>query len=107
VGVSLLEDNCDNHRLALPNKVFEYVAASVPTVASDLPELAALVNGRGIGWTVDAADPADIARGLRDALAAPRETLAPRLEAAARELCWPVEQRRLLEVYERVAPTIA
>ena len=27
VGVSLLEDTCENHRLALPNKVFEYVAA--------------------------------------------------------------------------------
>jgi glycosyltransferase involved in cell wall biosynthesis len=107
VGVSLLEDTCENHRLALPNKVFEYVAASVPTVASDLPELSALVRGRGIGWTVDARDPGDIARGLREALATPRDALAPRLRAAARELCWAEEQRRLLAVYERLAPTIA
>ena len=40
VGVSLLQDTCENHRLALPNKVFEYVAAGVPVVVSDLPELA-------------------------------------------------------------------
>jgi glycosyltransferase involved in cell wall biosynthesis len=39
VGVSLLQDTCENHRLALPNKVFEYIAAGVPVVASDLPEL--------------------------------------------------------------------
>ena len=39
--LSLLQDTCENHRLALPNKVFEYVAAGVPVVASDLPELAA------------------------------------------------------------------
>src|SRR5680860_1608630 len=35
VGVSLLDDSCENHRLALPNKVFEYLAAGVPVVASD------------------------------------------------------------------------
>ena len=44
VGVSLLQDTCENHRLALPNKVFEYVAAGVPVVVSDLPELTRLVE---------------------------------------------------------------
>jgi Glycosyltransferase Family 4 len=27
LGVTLLQDNCENHRLALPNKLFEYIAA--------------------------------------------------------------------------------
>src|SRR5215213_547355 len=69
VGVSLLEDVCENHRLALPNKLFEYVAAGVPVVGSRLPELRRLVEGRRIGWTADASDPVDIARALREALA--------------------------------------
>ena len=58
VGVSLLQDTCENHRLALPNKVFEYVAAGVPVVVSDLPELTGLVEEHGIGWTTPPADPA-------------------------------------------------
>ena len=58
VGVTLLEDTCENHRLALPNKAFEYVAAGIPVVASDLPELRRIVEDYGIGWTVDPADPA-------------------------------------------------
>ena len=44
VGVSLLQDTCENHRLALPNKLFEYLAAGVPVVVSDLPEMASLVR---------------------------------------------------------------
>jgi glycosyltransferase involved in cell wall biosynthesis len=67
VGVTLLEDTCENHRLALPNKAFEYVAAGIPVVASDLPELGRLVGSYGIGWTVDPADPAAIAAGLGSA----------------------------------------
>ena len=49
VGVSLLQDTCENHRLALPNKVFEYLAAGVPVVVSDLPEVAAIVRAARVG----------------------------------------------------------
>jgi glycosyltransferase involved in cell wall biosynthesis len=103
VGVSLLEDVCENHRLALPNKVFEYVAAGVPVVVSRLPEVSRLVERHGIGWTADASDPDDVARALREALAGRAEPeLARNLAAAAEELSWTREQQRLLAVYERL-----
>ena len=103
VGVSLLSDSCENHRLALPNKLFEYIAAGVPVVTSALPELERVVRGRGIGWTVDPADPADVRRGLTEALGARGDAaLRARVAAAAGELRWPVERRRLLELYERL-----
>jgi glycosyltransferase involved in cell wall biosynthesis len=103
VGVSLLEPSCDNHRLALPNKVFEYVAAGVPVVVSDLPELGRLVRAYEIGWAVDPRDPASIAAGLSAAIDAGADAaLRERLSRAAGELNWEREQRRLLELYERL-----
>jgi glycosyltransferase involved in cell wall biosynthesis len=96
VGVTLLEDVCENHRLALPNKVFEYVAAGVPVVASDLPELRSLVERYGIGELVDPSDPQSVADGIDAALARPR---ADALASAARELSWDLEQRRLRDLY--------
>ncbi|MFI5010280.1 MAG: glycosyltransferase [Solirubrobacterales bacterium] len=104
VGVTLLQDTCLNHRLALPNKLFEYIAAGVPVVAADLPETRRLVAGYGVGWCVAPADSAALAGALRVALHGPRDPrLHERLARAAEELSWKREQVRLLELYERLA----
>lgn len=104
VGVTLLEDTCVNHQLALPNKLFEYIAAGIPVVASDLPEMGALVRSRRIGWTADPADPEAVAGALRVALAAGSlEPLRAHLREAEAELRWPVERRRLLDAYAQLA----
>jgi glycogen synthase len=104
VGVSLLEDSCENHRLALPNKLFEYVAAGLPVVVADLPEAAKLVRERGIGWCADPSDSESVAAALRTALAQQDdEGLKERLGQAASELSWKREKRRLLAVYAGLA----
>lgn len=104
VGVSLLEDSCDNHRLALPNKLFEYVAAGVPVVVSELPEMAGLVREHGIGWSADPADPDSVAEALSAALEHGGEDgLRQRLAVAAAELSWTREKGRLLALYEELA----
>lgn len=102
VGVTLLQDTCENHRLALPNKLFEYIAAGVPVVASALPETEALIDAYGVGWCVRPDDPDALAATLRHALTADRTELGARLERAAGELRWDVEKERLLTLYARL-----
>jgi glycosyltransferase involved in cell wall biosynthesis len=97
VGVSLLQDTCENHRLALPNKVFEYVAAGVPVLVSDLPEVGGLVRKLGVGSVADAHDPVAVAEGLGRALQGCRDP--PRRVA---DLTWRTESRRLVRVYREL-----
>ena len=105
VGVSLLQDTCENHRLALPNKLFEYVAAGLPVVVSDLPEAARLVRQRGIGRCAVPDDPRSVAAALRDTLSGQDDpAMRKRLASAAIELSWGREKRQLLEVYDAIAP---
>lgn len=104
VGVSLLEDSCENHRLALPNKLFEYVAAGLPVVVSDLPEGGRLVRSRGIGWCADPARAESVAAALQTALdRQDGEGLRARIARAASELTWEREKGRLLAVYDELA----
>jgi glycosyltransferase involved in cell wall biosynthesis len=98
VGVSLLEDSCENHRLALPNKVFEYIAAGIPVVAADLPELRRLLDRRPGAVLVDTGDEQAVAAALVEAMAA---------EAAAAPAGpeWPEDAARLVAAYAALAGT--
>jgi glycosyltransferase involved in cell wall biosynthesis len=108
VGVTLLQDTCENHRLALPNKLFEYIAAGVPVVASALPEIRGLIEPRGIGWCVPPGDAAALAATLSLALSRRTDAeLDRRLARAAVELSWEREQRRLTGLYERLEDLLA
>jgi glycosyltransferase involved in cell wall biosynthesis len=102
LGVSLLEDTCENHRLALPNKVFEYVAAGIPVLARGLPELSTLVEREQIGWVSTAFDTLDEA--LRTCLEhAADADVGARLVRAQERLTWAKEREALLRVYDELA----
>jgi glycosyltransferase involved in cell wall biosynthesis len=48
-GLSLIEPICRSYELTMPNKVFEYLAAGVPVLASDMPTQAAFVRDHPAG----------------------------------------------------------
>jgi glycosyltransferase involved in cell wall biosynthesis len=95
VGVTLLEDTCENHRLALPNKLFEYLASEVRVAASDLPEMRRAVSGLPAVTPVDPADPASVAAGLRAAIEAGPGGSSP--------FEWAEDAARLTETYARLS----
>ena len=89
---------------ALPVKLFEYMAAGIPFVASDFPLWRALADGCGL--FVDPRDPQAIAAAMGRLLADPDE--AARLGAHGRELVeerynWEQESGQLLALYERLS----
>lgn len=103
-GLSLFQPTCASHELTLPNKLFEYVAAGVPVLTSDVAESAAFVREHGVGEVVAAGDPQDIARGLRRLLdPAAITAMRPRLQRAAQRFTWERERAALAGVYARAA----
>lgn len=53
VGLVMLEDMGLNYHYALPNRIGDFVAAGVPMVVSDLPEMAAVVRRFGVGEVIE------------------------------------------------------
>jgi len=105
VGACLLDPSCLNHRLTLQNKLFEYIAAGLPVVATRDTEFGRLVEELGVGWTTPVHDTATLTAAVARALEERDDPgLRDRLAAAARELNWEKEQGRLLAVYAGVSP---
>ena len=64
MGLCLIQPICRSYELTLPNKLYEYAAAGVPVLASDLPVIASTVREWDAGEVVPPADPAAIAAGM-------------------------------------------
>ncbi|WP_412063436.1 glycosyltransferase [Rubrivirga sp. IMCC45206] len=88
LGACLIEPLTESLRLSLPNKLFEYLAAGVPVLASPLPEIRAVVD-RGVGVLADPADPESVAGALRRSLdPAVRARWAENAHAALAPYTW-------------------
>jgi glycosyltransferase involved in cell wall biosynthesis len=90
---------------ALPTKIFEYMAAGLPVIASDFPLWRSIVEDVGCGLLVDPTSPPAIARALRDLVADPAraEAMGERgRQAVLHRMNWSSEERALLDVYHRL-----
>jgi glycogen(starch) synthase len=104
-AILMKEDGCLNNRYSLPNKLFEAIAAGLPVVASDLPEMAHLVRSYDIGVLCRPEDPADIARAIEEALEPSRYALfKANLRRAQEDLNWEKESQKLIELYRNLLP---
>lgn len=99
IGLHLIQDTCLNHHLCLPNKLFEYIMAGLPVVASNVPEMRKVVEGARVGVCVDASDPPTILAAVVRADAMRGRDLEGRLDEVARAYCWEVQEERLVGAY--------
>jgi glycosyltransferase involved in cell wall biosynthesis len=105
LGVIPYQADCLNTRLCTPNKLYEFIMARLPIIATDLPELRRIVAGYGIGVVGDTGSPQAFAALIDDALEpAARQNAASRLERAARELSWDREEAVYLQAIKSLMP---
>ena len=94
-----------NHLESQPNKLFEYMAAGLPVVASSFPLWKEIVEGSRCGLVVDPLDPHATANAIRWLLAHPdeAEAMGARGRQAVQErFNWRREEATLLECYARL-----
>jgi glycosyltransferase involved in cell wall biosynthesis len=65
-GLSLDKDTNINYRFSLPNKLFDYISAGVPVIASDLPEIRKIVTENKCGIIIKKVTPEEISKALKE-----------------------------------------
>jgi glycosyltransferase involved in cell wall biosynthesis len=95
----------ENYRESLPIKMFEYMAAGLPLVATDFPLWREIVETSNCGLIADALNPKDIAEKVTRILTdeALRQKMSEDGRRAHEEIYnWHVEEEKLLALYEKL-----
>lgn len=92
-----------NHVNSQPNKLFEYMSAAVPVIASDFPKWQEIVNWNQCGILVNPQNPYEIAEKIKFMIENP--TKAKELgkngrEAVQKYYVWDMEAEKMLALYQ-------
>ncbi len=104
IGLVLLHP-IENYLLAWPVKLFEYMAAGLPVIASDFPLWREIVEGAGCGICVDPLDEKAVLNAIRKLMEDEEGSAAMGQrgrKAAEEKYNWKSQERNLLELYEEL-----
>lgn len=104
VGIVVTRPVNLNFRLSVSNKVFEYAAAGLPVILSDVPEHRYLNEKYHFGVVIDSVDPQSIAGAVLWLREHPEQydQMAQNAKKMFDELNWEQESQKLLQIYEQV-----
>lgn len=94
-----------SYRQSQPVKLFEYMVAGLPVIASDFPEWLPFLDGGRAGLVVDPLDPSAIAEAIEWMLTHPEQAEAMGRhgrEVALRRFSWDREAEKLIAFYDKV-----
>jgi len=92
-------------RWCLPNKLFEYLMAGLPVLATSLDAVADLLKSYDVGQVVPSFTPVDIAAAINAMLAdhaALDRMRGNALKAVRGDLCWEKARQRLIRLYRDI-----
>ncbi|PYU29046.1 MAG: hypothetical protein DMG32_01175 [Acidobacteria bacterium] len=92
-----------NYIRSRPTKLFEYMAAGVPVIASDFPDWRKIIDAARCGLLVPPEDPRAIATAMEYLLTHPEEAREMGLrgrQAVEGSYVWDVEKKTLLDLYD-------
>lgn len=105
VGVVFYENSCRNNYYCASNKLFDFLAVGVPVLASDLPGINEITEGRDVGITVNSENPHEIGAAINRLVA--DESAYDRMQENARRLSrsqfnWARQEEVLLDFYRKL-----
>ncbi len=93
-----------NHINAQPNKMFEYMSAGLPVIASNFPLWREIIEGNNCGFCVDPLNPKEIASAIKRIIEYPTES--EQMGRNGRRVVeekynWGIEEKKLLSIYQK------
>ena len=104
IGLQLLENTSENHYTTDSNKIYEYLMAGLPVIASDFPEIRKLVETAGAGLLVNPDDQDAVTAAMKRLVDDTdlRSRLARNASCSRSSISWEAVEHRLVDLFEKV-----
>ena len=96
LGLCLLENKGLSYYYALPNRIFDYINAGIPVLATRFPEIEAIVDTYQTGALIDNYEPEYLAQTINEMMEHPYST--EHFQSLASKFCWENEEKILLDI---------
>jgi glycosyltransferase involved in cell wall biosynthesis len=104
LAISIDKATNGNYAISLPNKIFEYIACSVPVLVSPLQEIKLIVEKYKTGEFLSSYNPQDLAKQITNLLNndIKLDLIAENCKKAAEELCWENEETQIFKTIKQL-----
>ena len=104
LAISIDKATNGNYAISLPNKIFEYIACSVPVLVSPLQEIKLIVEKHKTGEFLSSYNPQELAKQITNLLNDERklDLIAENCKKAAKELCWENEEIQIFKTIKQL-----
>jgi len=104
-GIAPIINICLSYYYCAPNKLFEFVQARLPILASNFPEMEKVVQDADLGYTFDPENPDAIEEVIKKMMnnEERRKEFREHTHSAAKRYNWKVEEEKLIGIYKSLA----
>ena len=104
LGITIDKDTNTNYKYSLPNKLFDFIHAGIPILASKIIEVEKIIKKYQIGLFINNHEPTHIANQIKYALDN-KELMSEwksNTTLATKELNWEIEENTLKDLYKKI-----
>ncbi|PJB58575.1 MAG: glycosyltransferase, partial [Bacteroidetes bacterium CG_4_9_14_3_um_filter_41_19] len=100
-GLTLDKGTNLNYRFSLPNKLFDYIQAGIPVIASPLPEIQKIIDTYQVGCYIPDHEPENMANKINEVIADQEQMKIWKKNCsfASLELNWEKEEKKVIDIY--------
>lgn len=104
LGLAIDKNTNINYQYSLPNKLFDFIHAEIPILASRLVEIEKIIEKYNIGYFIENHNPQHIAERINTIFKNSVEYNIKKknLPIAKNELCWEKESAKLIEIIQQI-----